>query len=202
MSDVPHGHLNGRIIIRIKLHKASSPEVVRNDKSILHLSRKATPEISQTRSVWGARDGNIRPEGTMEHKVQRVLLCPFRTKNHACPNQTLSVWLISGCSFGARAQLKEKHNCSGLMQRPIRSPQVLFVILNLVLLQEHHVFLLKRFCPMMVRLIGDIFLHHIAIRHADRECRISWLPGEIFYANCLVNPARRGLLTILDKSRK
>ncbi len=68
--------------------------------------------------------------------------------------------------------------------------------------EEHHIFLLKRFCPVMLRLIGNIFFYRAAIGHAYRKGAVTRLPCEIFYTDAFVNPARRSLLDVLYECRQ
>jgi len=68
-----------------------------------------------------------------------------------------------------------------------------------MLLEKGHVFLLKRFGPMMRSLFGEVFLYRFTIGHTHRESGISWLPTEILDANGFVNPTRRGLFAVLNE---
>ncbi len=43
------------------------------------------------------------------------------------------------------------------------SPQIFFIIFNTVFLEKRHVFFLKCFRPMMLNLIHNVFLDHLAI---------------------------------------
>ena len=82
------------------------------------------------------------------------------------------------------------------------SPQIFFIVGNVMLFKEGHVFLLKCFCPMMLRLVHNVFFDRLAIGHAHRECAVALLPREIFHADGFVNPARRSLFNVLHERRE
>ena len=82
------------------------------------------------------------------------------------------------------------------------SPQMFCVESHAVFFQKQLLFILKGGGPVMLDLMGNIFLHRRAIGNAHREGAITGLPGEIFHADRLVNPARRGLFEVLDQGRQ
>jgi len=55
---------------------------------------------------------------------------------------------------------------------------------------------------MMLDLVGNLFLYRGAIGNADREGAITGLPGEVFHADRLMNPARGSLFEVLDQGRQ
>jgi hypothetical protein len=71
-----------------------------------------------------------------------------------------------------------------------------------VFFQKQHLFILKGGCPLMLDLMGNLFFHRWDIGNAHCERAITGLSGEIFHADRLVNPARRGLLEVLDQGRQ
>jgi hypothetical protein len=49
-----------------------------------------------------------------------------------------------------------------------------------VFFQKQHLFILKGGCPVMLDLIGNIFLHRRAVGNAHREGAATGLPGRSF----------------------
>ena len=134
----------------------------------------------------------IRPEGTVEH--QPPIPTSFQDgRISRIHYQPLRSWLISRV---VRDEIRARKG----RRKP--SPQIFFIVINLVFLEKRHIFLLKSFCPMMLGLVGNVFLDCVAIGNAHGKRAITRLPRKIFYADGFVNPPRRCLFDVLHKRRE
>lgn len=70
------------------------------------------------------------------------------------------------------------------------SPQIPLIVFHAAALQEFEIFLLKCPPPMMFFLPGDVFADGLALRCADSERAVAFLPREGVLAGFLMHPAR------------
>lgn len=78
------------------------------------------------------------------------------------------------------------------------SPQEALVEIDTAALQEFEIFLLEGPFPMMFLLPGDIISHDFAMRRADGECAVTFLPRERSITGFIMHPFRGNRLDVAN----
>ena len=97
----------------------------------------------------------------------------------------------------------QRGSASALHEPPPSIPNIPFIPRNAVFLQQGTELILKRFRPMMLRLVSHILNHRIRIRLAHRKCPVSGLPVKRRKLRpLLLHPHRAGAFQLFDPLRQ
>lgn len=144
----------------------------------------ADPNFNFTRRMLVPRSGGEN----MPSAVERLLLQARRAEAK----------LAGGVSH--RTTIPSKSSPGGAAERG--SPQEPFVVFDAATFQEREVFFLERKLPMMIFLVRNVSDHRRALRWADGERSIPFLPRERALVDFLMYPPRRNRLHIAHHIRE
>lgn len=82
------------------------------------------------------------------------------------------------------------------------SVQIPIFVFHARRLQKLHQLLAKRFHPLMLGLVRDVFLHLESRCRTHRESTVTFLPRKLTALNLIMHPNRRGLLQLPHEIRK